>query len=81
LHPQPVSIVSQSPTLHTRPAAVVSRDHHVPATQVAESSKSAGKRNASGPLPTSSRSFKISRPGDGWYVAHNAVLPGVCFGA
>jgi hypothetical protein len=50
--------------------------------QTAESSKSAGKRNASGSLPASpQRKFKLSRPGDGWYIAHNAVLPGVYYGA
>ena len=52
------------------------------APQTAESSKSAGKRNASGSLPTSPlRKYKLSRPGDGWYIAHNAVLPGVYYGA
>lgn len=49
--------------------------------QVAESSKAAWKHKASGfssvqPL----ESLRLSRPGDGWYVAHNAVLPGVYYG-
>ena len=49
------------------------------ALQVAESSKTASKRNASGSSLTPSRKSKVPRPGDGWYVAHKAVVPGVYY--
>jgi hypothetical protein len=48
--------------------------------QVAESSNSASKRRASGSLLGSLQKARASRPGDGWYVAHNAVIPGVYYG-
>jgi len=57
--------------------------HSLPAPTplVAESSRSASKRNASGSLPAPlSQRLKVTRPGDGWYVAHNAALPGVYYG-
>jgi len=51
------------------------------APQVAESSKAASKHPASGPsLILPGRKPKASRPGDGWYVAHNAALPGAYYG-
>ena len=51
--------------------------------QVAESSKSALKRRAEPGLSLVSpmRRLKIPLPGDGWYVAFNAVLPGVYCGS
>ena len=51
-----------------------------PAPQVAESSKTASKRNTSGSSLTPSRRSKVPRPGDGWYVAHKAAVPGVYYG-
>ena len=53
---------------------------HLP-PQVAESSNTASKRNASySSLASSVRKLKVSRPSDGWYVAFNAVLPGTYYG-
>jgi hypothetical protein len=51
------------------------------APQDTEPSEVASKRvlSSSSHAPPPPR-FKLSRPGDGWYVAHNAVLPGVYYG-
>lgn len=62
--------------------AIQKRSQPLSIPQVSEPSSSASKRNASGSsLSQSLRKYKVSRPGDGWYVAYNAVLPGVCYGA
>lgn len=53
------------------------------APQVAESSKAASKRNAnasSSSLIAPLEKSKVTRPGDGWYVAYDAVSPGVYYG-
>ena len=53
----------------------------LPASRIAGSSKSAA--NYDGPsssLVSSPPGPNIPRPGDGWYVAHHAVLPGVYCG-
>ena len=52
------------------------RPQHFSPSQVAQSSKAAGKRRAASP----SQKSKIARPGDGWYVVHTGVLPGVYYG-
>lgn len=52
-----------------------------PSSQPAESSRAASKRKAVDPLPApSSQSVTLSRPGDGWYIVHTGVLPGVYYG-
>ena len=48
-------------------------------SQVAESSKKALKRDASGSPLVPSQKIGAPRPGDGWYVAHNAAVPGVYY--
>jgi hypothetical protein len=85
--PQVVELMSQSQDSHetrptVRPVAGTSNRSKSPFTsQVAGSSKTASKRKLSSPSHASlTQKFKISRPGDGWYVAHNAVLPGVYYG-
>lgn len=57
------------------------RSQPSPPPQVAESSKSASKRKAvDPPLTASPQKSKMIRPGDGWYVVHTGVLPGVYYG-
>lgn len=51
-----------------------------PVSQVAESSKAAHSRNDSSSILSPMRRLKIPRRG-GWYVAHNAVSPGVYCGS
>ncbi|KAF9782643.1 hypothetical protein BJ322DRAFT_1110520 [Thelephora terrestris] len=51
-------------------------------SQLVESSRAASKRKAvdSPPALIPQDSYKGSRPGDGWYVVHTGVLPGVYYG-
>ena len=57
--------------------------------QVAESSRAASKRRAVDPPlnppqnanVTPLQKSKVTRPGEGWYVVHTGVLPGVYYGA
>lgn len=71
-----------TPTIETIAPALVPRRSPPPLTpQVAESSTSGSKRNASDSSLTSPlRRSKAARPSDGWFVAHHAVLPGVYYG-
>lgn len=56
--------------------------HSQHSTPVAESSKAASKRRAVDPPPSPPpQKSKLVRPGDGWYVVHTGVLPGVYYGA
>jgi len=49
--------------------------------RVAESSKAASKYKPSSLSYVSPlQNPKVCHPGNGWYVAHNAVLPGVYYG-
>lgn len=72
----PVPVTSHLSPPTTQSLSAVLQHTLPPVTQVAESSKSAGKR-----VTPHLFKFKASRPGDGWYVAHNAVHPGVYYGA
>ena len=71
-----------TPAVETIAPALVPRHYPRPLTpQVAESSASGSKRNASDSSLTSPlRRSKAARPSDGWFVAHHAVLPGVYYG-
>lgn len=68
--PLPVSSrsVTPIPVAPKRITSVPAAPKHL-VQQTAESSKVAAKRK-----------LKASRPGDGWYVAHNAVAPGTYYG-
>ena len=69
--PQPVSSVPSIPK----------RSELLLTPKVAESSKAASKYKPSGSSHVSPlQDPKVCRPGDGWYVVHNAVLPGVYYG-
>ena len=69
--PQPVS-----------PVPIIPKRSELPRTpRVAESSKAASKYKPSSLFYVSPlQNPKVCSPGDGWYVAHNAVLPGVYYG-
>lgn len=68
---QPIASVQVTPSRSSSPRP----------PQVAESSKAASKRKAVEPSPTlTPQRHEGHRPGDGWYVVHTGVLPGVYYG-
>lgn len=80
--PPPIALkrVTSVPVTSKRVSPVLLTSKHL-APQVAESSKMSGKRNASNSSSVlRMRIPKVTRPGDGWYVAHNAVSPGTYYG-
>lgn len=80
--PLPAQSGSQEvPTIRSATLAPIISQYLRPAPQVAESSKSALKRADSGStLVSPMRRLRIPPSGDGWYVASDAVLPGVYCG-
>ena len=78
--------LAQAPTTQATPTPSLSVPRRArPAPQIAESSKMALEHEDPTSVLTVSirRHLKLASPGqtEGWFVAFNAVLPGVCCGS